>query len=64
MVLQLSAVMQSQIPWASIIVRKGFCSRSCSFCQYGYVLSPSAETGALPVEGGVAIAFKNEIEIQ
>ena len=33
------------------------------FAPDGYVLSwPSAESGALPVEGGVAIAFKKEIE--
>ena len=33
------------------------------FAPDGYVLSwPSAESGALPVEGGVAVAFKNEID--
>ena len=60
----ISAVMQSEIPWASIIVRKVFgVAGAAHFAPDGYVLSwPSAETGALPVEGGVAIAFKNEIE--
>mgnify|MGYP001336893296 CR=1 FL=1 len=60
----ISAVMQSQIPWASIIVRKVFgVAGAAHFAPDGYTLSwPSAETGALPVEGGVAIAFKSEIE--
>ena len=60
----ISAVMQSEIPWASVIVRKVFgVAGAAHFAPDGYVLSwPSAETGALPVEGGVAIAFKNEIE--
>jgi len=60
----ISAVMQSKVPWASIIVRKVFgVAGAAHFSPDGYVLSwPSAETGALPVEGGVAIAFKKEIE--
>ncbi len=60
----ISSVMQSQVPWASIIVRKVFgVAGAAHFSPDGYVLSwPSAETGALPVEGGVAIAFKKEIE--
>ena len=60
----ISSVMQSKVPWASIIVRKVFgVAGAAHFSPDGYVLSwPSAETGALPVEGGVAIAFKKEIE--
>ena len=56
--------MQSKVPWASIIVRKVFgVAGAAHFAPDGYVLSwPSAESGALPVEGGVAVAFKNEIE--
>jgi len=60
----ISALMQSKVPWASIIVRKVFgVAGGAHFAPDSYVLSwPSAETGTLPVEGGVAIAFKKEIE--
>ncbi len=58
------AVMQSQIPWASVLVRRAFgVAAAAHFAAGAYVLAwPSAETGALPVEGGVAVAFKREIE--
>ena len=60
----ISSLMQSKVPWASIIVRKVFgVAGAAHFAPDGYVLSwPSAESGALPVEGGVAVAFKKEIE--
>jgi len=60
----ISSLMQSNVPWASIIVRKVYgVAGAAHFAPDGYTLSwPSAETGALPVEGGVAIAFKKEIE--
>ncbi len=60
----ISSLMQSKVPWASIIVRKVFgVAGAAHFSPDGYILSwPSAETGALPVEGGVAVAFKEEIE--
>ncbi len=51
------------VPWASVVVRKSM--GLASAVHYGpeaYVLAwPSAETGALPVEGGVAVAFRREI---
>ena len=53
-----------KVPWASIIVRKSF--GVAAVAHYGpdaYVLAwPSAEMGAVPVEGGVAVAFGREIE--
>ena len=60
----ITALMQSKVPWASILVRKMYgVAGAAHFAPDGYVLSwPSAESGALPVEGGVAIAFKKEIE--
>jgi len=60
----ISSVMNSRVPWASILVRKMFgVAGAAHFAPEGYVLTwPSAESGALPVEGGVAIAFKKEIE--
>ncbi len=58
------AVADCTVPWASVIVRKSFGVASAA--HYGadaYVLAwPSAEVGALPVEGGVAVAFGREIE--
>ncbi len=60
----ISSLMQSKVAWASIIIRKVFgVAGAAHFAPDGYVLSwPSSETGTLPVEGGVAIAFKKEIE--
>ena len=60
----ISSLMQSIVPWASVIVRKVYgVAGAAHFSPDSYTISwPSAESGALPVEGGVAIAFKKEIE--
>jgi len=59
----LVSVALSTVPWAAILVRK-----SMGLANYAhmppnvYILAwPSAESGALPVEGGVALAFRREI---
>jgi len=59
----IAAVMQSRVPWASVIVHKVFgVAGAAHFGPEGYVLSwPSAATGALPVEGGVAVAFARQL---
>jgi acetyl-CoA carboxylase carboxyltransferase component len=59
----LFAVVQSTVPWASIIVRKAYgVAAAAHFAPGGFVLAwPSAEGGPLPVEGGVAVAFRREI---
>jgi acetyl-CoA carboxylase carboxyltransferase component len=59
----LFAVVQASVPWASIIVRKTYgVAAAAHFAPGGFVLAwPSAEGGALPVEGGVAVAFRREI---
>ncbi len=59
-----AAVVQSRVPWASILVRKAYgVAAAAHFGPYGHVMSwPSAETGALPLEGGVAVAFGREID--
>jgi acetyl-CoA carboxylase carboxyltransferase component len=59
----LFAVVQSTVPWASVIVRKTYgVAAAAHFGPGGYVLAwPSAEGGALPIEGGVAVAFGREI---
>jgi acetyl-CoA carboxylase carboxyltransferase component len=56
-------VSESTVPWASIMIRKSFgVAAAAHYGPDSYVLAwPSAESGALPVEGGVAIAFKKEI---
>jgi acetyl-CoA carboxylase carboxyltransferase component len=57
------AVVQSRVPWASVIVRKTYgVAAAAHFGPDAYVLAwPSAEGGALPLEGGVAVAFGREI---
>jgi acetyl-CoA carboxylase carboxyltransferase component len=58
------AVMQSTVPWISVIVRKVYgVAGGAHFGPGGMRIAwPSAEQGALPVEGGVAVAFRREIE--
>lgn len=60
----LAAVQQSSVPFASVIVRKAYgVAAAAHFGPEGFVLAwPSAESGALPIEGGVAVAFRREIE--
>ena len=53
----------STVPWASIKVHKGFgVATAAHYGPDAYVLSwPSMESGALPLEGGVAVAYHREI---
>jgi acetyl-CoA carboxylase carboxyltransferase component len=57
------ALMQSTTPWISVIVRKVFgVAGAAHFGPDGTVLAwPSAESGALPLEGGVAVAYRRQI---
>ncbi len=57
------AVALANIPWASIMVRKSMgLAAAAHYAPGAYILAwPSAESGALPVEGGVAVAFAKEI---
>ena len=57
------AASQSTIPWAVIQVHKGFgVATAAHYAPGNYVLAwPSVESGALPLEGGVAVAFHREI---
>ena len=58
-----AAAAQSSIPWAVIQVHKGFgVATAAHYAPGNYVLAwPSVESGALPLEGGVAVAFHREI---
>jgi len=60
----LFAVQQSSVPMVSVIVRKAYgVAAAAHFGPEGTVFAwPSAESGALPIEGGVAVAFRREIE--
>lgn len=57
------AAASCRVPWASVVVRKVYgVAGAAHFGPGAFVLSwPSAETGALPLEGGVAVAFGREI---
>ena len=59
----IAATVRSTVPWASVIVRKAFgVAAAAHFGPGGTVyMWPSAERGALPLEGGVAVAFRREI---
>ena len=59
----ISAVLQSRVPWACVQVLKAFgVAAQAHFGPDAYVMSwPGAASGALPVEGGVAVAFAREI---
>ena len=58
------AAAQASVPWASIQVHKGFgVATAAHYAPNAYVLAwPSVETGALPLEGGVAVAFRRQLE--
>ena len=51
------------VPWASVVVRKSYGVAAAAHYGPGafVLLWPSAEMGALPLEGGVAVAFGREI---
>jgi acetyl-CoA carboxylase carboxyltransferase component len=57
------AAVQASVPWASVQVHKGFgVATAAHYGSDAYVLAwPSVESGALPLEGGVAVAFRREI---
>jgi acetyl-CoA carboxylase carboxyltransferase component len=57
------AASMATVPWASVQVHKTFgVAGAAHYGPDAWVLVwPSAESGALPVEGGVAVAFRREI---
>lgn len=58
-----AAAAQATVPWAVIQVHKGFgVATAAHYAPGSYVLAwPSVESGALPLEGGVAVAYHREI---
>lgn len=62
----LQAIAQSRVPWVAMIVRKAFGVAGSGYgrqddlnLRYAW---PSAIWGSLPIEGGVAAAYKRDIE--
>ena len=57
------ATVESTVPWVSVIVRKAYgVAAAAHFGPNAEIYAwPSAERGALPLEGGVAVAFRREI---
>jgi acetyl-CoA carboxylase carboxyltransferase component len=58
------AVLQTTVPWFAVVIRKAFgVAQGIHLGPASTVVAwPSAESGALPVEGGVALAYRSEIE--
>ncbi len=62
----LTAVAQSSVPWCTFIIRKAFGvaaggHQSDGRFNFRYAW-PSAQWGSLPIEGGLEVAYKREIE--
>jgi len=59
----LFAVNQSVVPWFTVIVRKSFgVAAGVHLGPTGLVVAwPSAQSGSMPLEGGVALAYAKEI---
>jgi acetyl-CoA carboxylase carboxyltransferase component len=57
------AVQQTAVPWFTLIVRRSFgVAAGCHLGPGGTVVAwPSAQSGALPLEGGVELAYGKEI---
>jgi acetyl-CoA carboxylase carboxyltransferase component len=60
----LFASLQSRVPWASVIIRRSFGVAAGIHLGPGATVFawPSVESGAMPLEGGVALAYRKEIE--
>jgi acetyl-CoA carboxylase carboxyltransferase component len=58
------SVLQARVPWLSIVLRKSFgVAQGIHYGRDATVVAwPSMMSGALPVESGVQLAFKKEIE--
>ena len=58
-----AAAAEATVPWAAVRIHKSFgVAGAAHYAPNAYILDwPSAETGALPLEGGVAVAFGKEI---
>ena len=62
----LSAIDSATVPWATVVVRRVYGVAGGGHQDHSHfnfrVAWPSAEWGSLPIEGGVAAAYRREIE--
>jgi propionyl-CoA carboxylase beta chain len=62
----LAALNATEIPWASVILRKAFGVGGAAHQPRGRhtfrVAWPSADWGSLPIEGGLEVAYRRELE--
>lgn len=62
----LAAVYQTTVPWCSVIIRKAYGVAAAGHQHQGRFnfryAWPSANWGSLPIEGGLEVAYKAEIE--
>ena len=62
----LAAVYQASVPWCSVILRKVFGVAGAAHMnasRYHYRFAwPSGDWGSLPVEGGIEVAYKSDLE--
>ncbi|MGJ8535998.1 MAG: acyl-CoA carboxylase subunit beta [Parasphingopyxis sp.] len=62
----MNAIYKATVPWASIVVRRaygiaGSAMSNAERFQYRFAW-PSGDWGSLPIEGGIEVAYKSEIE--
>ncbi|MEZ5893064.1 MAG: carboxyl transferase domain-containing protein [Parvularculaceae bacterium] len=62
----MNAVYEANIPWATVIIRKAYGVAGAAMSdhtrfQYRFAW-PSGDWGSLPMEGGVEVAYKSELE--
>ncbi len=59
----LFAVLQTEVPWVAVVLRRAFGVATGLHLGPGatVIAWPSVQSGALPVEGGVALAYAREI---
>jgi propionyl-CoA carboxylase beta chain len=62
----MNAIYSTSVPWASVIVRKAYGVAGAAMSdhtrfQYRFAW-PSGDWGSLPIDGGVEVAYKSELE--
>lgn len=62
----LNGIYRSKVPWATVIIRKAYGvagAAMSNFSNFQYRIAwPSGDWGSLPLEGGIEVAYKSEIE--
>ena len=63
----MNGIYRTDVPWATVIIRKAYGVAAAAMSnhtrfQYRFAW-PSADWGSLPMEGGVEVAYKSELEL-